>query len=307
MPDAGPASDRAHPPPGPRRVIVVDGTGRVCFAQRHGQTRLADLYQSDPIRILFPTPPRGELPTAAFVTTSGGLVGGDRLHYRAETGVGAGALFAAQAAEKVYRSTGDDSRMDIQLVAGPTSWLEWLPQETILFDGARFTRRTTARLTADARMLAGDMVVLGRAAMGETVRRGLIRDEWQIFHDDRLIWADALRLEDPIDRLVDHPAGLDGAIALGMVVYAAPDAGDRLDLARALLADAMDRLGADDDETGQTGDGVRVGASVVNGILLVRLLARQPRALRQVYGEFWARFRATVAGLPPVLPRIWHI
>jgi len=95
------------------RAIAVHGKGRVAFRESDGATRLDDLYQHDPVRILFPTPAAGEPPQAAIVTTSGGLVGGDVIEIEAHVGNRARALVSPQAAEKVYRSDGGDCRINV--------------------------------------------------------------------------------------------------------------------------------------------------------------------------------------------------
>jgi len=137
------------------------------------------------------------------------------------------------------------------------------------------------------------MLVLGRGAMGETVHSGLVCDDWEVRRDGRLTWADALRLDGDIADTVDHPAGLGHARAVATVVYVADDAGDYLETARRLLEDA--------------GEGVRTGATLVNGLLLVRLMATDPYPLRNAFGDFWAGFRHAAAGLPRALPRLWQI
>ncbi|MBF0392683.1 MAG: urease accessory protein UreD, partial [Alphaproteobacteria bacterium] len=121
---------------------AVDGSAELAFAWREGASRLAHLYQHDPLRVLFPLSPAGEPPEAALITTSGGLVGGDRLTIAVEARDNAACTVVAQAAEKVYRSLGADVAVSVRLTACPGAWLEWLPQETILFDGARLRRAT---------------------------------------------------------------------------------------------------------------------------------------------------------------------
>jgi urease accessory protein len=98
------------------------------------------------LRVLFPRAPADDLPHAVLVTTSGGLVGGDRLKVEIETAGDARALATTQAAEKVYGSAGATAQVTVVLRAGPGSWLEWCPQETILFDRARLRRHTTLQL-----------------------------------------------------------------------------------------------------------------------------------------------------------------
>lgn len=271
----------------------VRGAAAISFARRGETTRLGSLYQHDPLRVLFPLPPAGEAMTAAVVTTSGGLVGGDELSIRIDGGEGTTALVTAQAAEKVYRSAGADCRIEMALEAAPDCWLEWLPQETIVFEGARFRRRTTIDAGEGARVLAGEILVFGRTAMGERLETGLIHDAWEVRRGRRLVWADALHMEEDIGVPLARPVGLAGAAACATAVYVAGEAAGRLEMARGLL------LGGE--------SGLRAAATVVDGILVCRWVADEALALRRAFGNFWAKFRAGVAGLPAALPRLWHI
>lgn len=271
----------------------VRGRADVIFVRRQGRTALASLFQHDPLRVLFPTPPLGELTGAVLVTTSGGLVGGDEIAVRIAAGEGTAVLASPQAAEKVYRSAGADCRIDMRLEAASDVWLEWLPQETIVFEGARLRRRTVIDAAPGARVLAGEMLALGRAAMGERLRTGLLRDAWEVRRGGRLAWAEALHVEDDMAGVLAHPAGLGGAVACATAVYVADDAAARLDAVRALLEDA--------------GNGVQSAATMVNGVLVARWIAAEGGGLRRAYGAFWAGFRREVAGLPARLPRLWSI
>lgn len=273
----------------------VHGAAEVGFVRKQGETRLDHLYQHDPLRVLFPTPPMGDLPNAVLVTTSGGLVGGDRLDISVSAGPDTAAMAMAQAAEKVYRSTGEDSLIDILLSVRRGGWLEWLPQETILFDGARLRRRTTIDLKTGAKILAGEILVFGRIASGERLSRGLVREEWRVRRKGRLIWADALHLDGYLKDIFTEPACFGGATAQATVVYVADDPAAHLDLARSLLAKAE-------------GDGeLRYAATVVNGVLVARWLGHDPTRLRRAFGDFWAGFRHASAGLPATLPRLWNV
>lgn len=213
-------------------AIVMDGAASVRFAVRDGRTRLADLYQRAPLRVLFPDPPPGDVLGAAIATTSGGLVGGDRLAIGIEVGNGARAQVSAQAAEKVYRSTGADVRIEVRLSVGAGAWLEWLPQETILFEGARLRRLTAIDIAPGGRLMAGEMLAFGRAARGESLTRGLVRDVWEVRRDARLVWADALHMAADLAAPLDHPAGFGGARAYATAIYVGDGAVDHLDAAR---------------------------------------------------------------------------
>jgi urease accessory protein len=277
---------------GGRAATLANGRAEIGFTADGTGTSLAHLYHHEPLRVLFPTPPASDCRQAALVTTSGGLVGGDRLSVAVAAGSGARAMVAAQAAEKVYRSTGPDCRIEVRLGAEAGSWLEFLPQETILFDGARLARTTRIEAAADARVLAGEMVVFGRIGSGERFSHGFLRDAWELRRDGALVWSDALLLDGDVSGPLAHPAGFDGATAAATAIYVGPDARAQLEPARAALSDT---------------DLVRCGATLVNGVLIARFLGREPRVLRGAFGHFWRAMRQATGGLPPVLPRFWLI
>jgi urease accessory protein len=270
---------------------LVRGRAEVAFERRDGETRLFGLFHHDPLRVLFPHPRAGDPPTAVLATTSGGIVGGDRLDIHLRAGPGAQALAAAQAAEKVYRSAGPDCTVEMALEAAAGSRLEWLPQETILFDGARLRRLTRVDLEGDAGVLAGEFLVFGRIARGERFRTGLARDAWEVRLDGRLVWADALHLDGDCLSLLDHPACFGGAAALATILYAGPDAAGLLDRVRAAGTDAA----------------VQQGATCLGPLLVVRLLGHDVLRLREAFGRTWAELRSLALGRPARLPRFWHV
>jgi urease accessory protein len=273
----------------------VAGAAEIGFVERHGRTRLGHLYQHDPLRVLFPDPAAGEPPIAVLITTSGGLVGGDRLAIAVDVGPGASAHVTAQAAEKIYRSDGPDSALEIALRVGTGGRLEYLPPETILFDGARLWRRAIVDLAADAVLLAGEILVFGRIASGERMASGLVHDSWELRRGGRLIWGDSFHLgDDSMGSLLSKaadPACLDGAAACATLLLAAPD-GARF------LAGAREAIAA---------SGVRGGATLVGGVLVMRLLAAEAAPLRRAYVALASHLRAAQAGLPAQLPGLWHV
>ena len=237
--------------------------------------------------------------TAVVATTSGGLAGGDSLEIAAAAGTGCRALVTTQAAEQVYRAMAAACTVQAAFSAAPGAWLEWLPQETILFDGARLRRRTEVDTVADGRLLACDMVVFGRRARGERFTRGLLHDAWRVHHDGELLWADDLHLDGDIRAKIDHPAGFAGAEAYATIVYVGADGADRLAPVRA----EIDAAGVD---TGAPGP-VRAAASQVNGGLVIRLLAAEARVLRTEVMRLCVFLRTEAAGLPARMPRVWTI
>jgi urease accessory protein len=216
-------------------------------------------------------------------------VGGDALKVEVHLEAGAAAVITSQAAEKAYRSAGADATIDVDLELGDAAWLEWLPQETILFDGARLRRRLRIDATAQARLLAIDMLVFGRRARGERFQNGFLYDCWEVRIGRRLAWADALRLAPEPGALLDATFGFAGAGSFATCIFVAPDAVDRVRLARDLA----------------TWSDVRSGATCIGPVLVVRWLAADPAAVRQALQQFCARFRHAVAGWPERVPATW--
>jgi urease accessory protein len=207
---------------------------------------------------------------------------------------GSGALVTAQAAEKVYRSTGGDCRIDVRLTVEDGGWLEWLPQETIVFEGARLRRKTELDVFGGGRAMAGEMLVFGRTASGETLTRGLVRDAWSARRGGRLVWADALHMEGDLAEPLGAPACLNGAVATATTVYAGDDAEACLGTARTILSEYAN-------------EATPAGATVVGGLLIVRWLGYDSLALRTAYGAFWVALRRYVRGGDDPLPRVWSI
>ena len=124
----------------------------------------------------------GEMTEAVMLNTAGGITGGDTLDIdlRAQ----ACALVATtQTAERLYRSSTAPAQISIDLIADSSAELHWLPQETIIFDGAEAARTIRLEMTADSRCLLAETVVLGRQAMGEQVKDCHFTDNWRLYRE----------------------------------------------------------------------------------------------------------------------------
>jgi urease accessory protein len=257
-----------------------------------GASRLRDLYQRAPCRMLFPDIEPGEPLQAVLLTTSGGLTGGDRTRVEFNVGANARATLTTQAAEKLYRALPGTAPVEcaVALTAGTNSWCEWLAQETILFNGAHLRRSFRADLAPGSRMLAVESIVFGRQAMGEELRTGMLHDSWRIRCAGRLAWADTMRLEGDIAGLRRAPFGFGAAVACATMVFAGQDAGELLDPVRAMLADVADES----------------GATLLDGLLIIRLLDSDALRLRSRVVQLAGIIRHRAAGISRALPRVWH-
>jgi len=257
------------------------GTGRIDTQVLDGRTRLTTLFQEGCAKIRLPHTHDRSL-QAVLINTAGGLTGGDEVDWQVNAVPGARMVLTTQACERVYRSLGDNARVRTRIEVGAGAHLDWLPQETILFDGGGLSRRLEADLAEGARLLAVEAVVLGRTAMDEIVRQGTLRDRWRIRREGRLVFADDLRLEGPIADLADQAPMLAGGRAFASLLLVDDDAGRFLAPLRAVL-------------------GPRGGASAFEGKLFARLVAPDGFTLRQALLPALEVLRD---GRP--LPRVWR-
>ena len=275
----------------------VFGVAEIGFAVGDGgATRLTHLYQHDPLRVLFPTPEPREGALAAIVTTSGGLVAGDRLNLVVRLATGAAAHVTGSAAEKIYRSTGATTEISQSFSVGPAAWLEYLPPETILFDGARLRRHTAVALAPGAGFLGGGILVFGRRARSEAFTHGLLHECWEVSRGGVLAWGDALHLDGDIAALMADPACFDGAAACATLVLAPAHRDPQRYVTGSRAVQRQSLSG-----------GLRAGVTAVNGVLVARWLGADPPALRRAYGDLACHLRAAAMGLPARLPRLWHV
>ena len=259
------------------------GTLHVSFKRRDAATVLDTLRQDGCLKARFPRIDPPAWPGAVTLNSAGGVAGGDVLATRVAAGPGTAATVASQAAERIYRALpGLTASITTTLHVAPGAALEWLPQETILFDRCALDRWLDIHLAADGSFLGVESLVFGRAAMGEDVMQARLLDRVTLRRDGRLLLHDAVRIDGPAAALLARPATGRGARAVATLLHAAPDAARHLDPLRAALLP------------------FEAGASCWDGLLLARIVAPSGAVLR----------RAVVAGLNILrggrtLPRVW--
>ncbi|HEY3720816.1 MAG TPA: urease accessory protein UreD [Roseiarcus sp.] len=263
------------------------GEIRASFARAGACTEAARLFETGGLRLRFPR--AGAECEAVVVNTGGGMAGGDRARVDLALAPGARVTATTQAAEKIYRAEGAVAEVAVRLVVEAGATLVWAPQETLLFDRARLSRRLEADVAADGSLLVVEASVFGRLAHGETRIDAVLHDDWRIRREGRLIFAEAVRLENAAATL-DRPAVGRGARAIATLLSVDPLAPTRLDELRA----ALDAVVAD------PGEWLEAGAGVVDGALIARALSASP-----------ARLRAAIVSAMRVLrgreaPRVWR-
>ncbi len=268
------------------RLQRARGIARVSTKQRDDKTFLATLFQDGCAKIRLPNTHSSAL-EAVFINTAGGITGGDHLQWAAQVADHGHLVVTTQACERSYRSIGDTALVETSLSVGTGAHLDWLPQETILYDASNLNRRLEVDLADGATLTAIESVLLGRDAMGETARDAILRDNWRIRRNGRLIHAEATSLS-ASNAERDSLSLLAGNNAFATIVHVAAEA----DRAEALLQRIRSILP----------QGRAIAASANGQRLVIRAMAESGLALRRMIVP--TLLELTGAGS---LPRLWHL
>ncbi|MGR9077847.1 urease accessory protein UreD [Rhizobium leguminosarum] len=261
----------------------AEGRGHLAAKLFDGRTRIRELYQEGAAKIRLPDTFDASM-EAVIINTAGGLTGGDRMDWSFDAGAGTRIDVTTQACEKIYKASAGTAEVTTSIKVGAQARVDWLPQETILFDRAALSRRLDVDLDEDSEFLAVEAVLLGRKAMGETVETGLFRDRWRIRRSGRLIHAEELRLSDGVAALAARQAVLGGQVAFATLLYAGPLSEAYLGKVRPLVEGSMG------------------GASAWDGKLVVRLAAADGFSLRKILIPVISALRN---GAP--VPKVWNL
>jgi len=217
-----------------------------------------------------------------FVNTAGGVAGGDRFDIEIAAGEGARLTLTTAAAEKVYRATDQTAELNIALNVANGAHLAWLPQETILFDRARMSRRIDIDLAEGGSLLLCEIAVFGRSAMGERMEQGAFVDRWRVRRGGKLVFAETVRLEGDIGEKLKRPAIANGGVAIGTALIVP---GDEALVER--VREIASSLGAE------------AAVSAWNGFAMARFCAQDAARLR---ADMMAVLGRASSG---PLPRLW--
>ena len=256
------------------------------FRATAGRTVLAHRRHVGPLVVQRPFYPEGGICHVYLLHPPGGIVGGDTVELQVQSAADSHALITTPAATKFYRAGPHPHSVLKQTLQVNDATLEWLPQETIVFDGARARSCTRVDLHGNSRFIGWEVVCLGRPAVQELFTTGELHQDFLLYHDGRPLLLDRLRLSG------DSPAlasgwGLCSAQAMGtLLMYPAADAD--LDALRALQV-----------------DGVRCALTRVGGVLHCRALGTQGEAIRRLFTLLWLQLRHPLLGRAALAPRIW--
>jgi urease accessory protein len=250
------------------------------------RTILARRKHVGPLVVQRPFYPEGGICHVYLVHPPGGIVGGDALELQVQTQPGSHALLTTPAATRFYRAGPHPHASLHQQLHVQDATLEWLPQETIVFDGARARSRTAVHLHGDARFLGWEILCLGRPANAERFEQGDLHQDFSLHHDGTPLLIDRLRLQGSSSALHSR-WGFDAAQAMGtLLMYPA----------QALDLEALRAI---------THADTRCAMTVVDNVLLCRAVAAQGEAVRQLFTALWQHLRLGLLACNAVPPRIW--
>lgn len=264
----------------------VDARARLVVRRVEGRSRVERLYQEGAAKIRMPAVCADPM-EVILINTAGGLTGGDRIAWEIAARRDASVTLTTQACEKAYRSHAGEACVDVRLAADAGGRIAWLPQETIIYDGAALSRRLDVELADGAEALIVEATLFGRLAMGETVRRAGFRDRWRVRQDGRLVHAEAFSVGPDVAGTLARPAATGGRLAMATVLLVAPDA-------EALIGPAREIVGE--------GGGVSFWRVGETGKLLARLTDGDGYGLRRRLAPLVALLNGKAG-----LPKIWSL
>ncbi|MGR9109072.1 MAG: urease accessory protein UreD [Gammaproteobacteria bacterium] len=254
------------------------------FESRDGGTLLTGRRHQGPLLVQRPFYPEGPVCHVYVVHPPGGVVGGDRLEIDVHCASGSEALITSPAAGKFYRSNGKLARQSTRIRIEDDACLEWLPQETILFDRAHVESRTRFDLSPRSTLIGWEIVCLGRPACGENFSQGRAMINLEISSGGEPVLLEKLALNSEILRL---SCGLkDYATVATLFCY--PAGKDLLQAARSVA------------------EGTRhFGATLLDGLLVCRMLADQAEPVRNLFASIWGVLRPHLKQRTACPPRVW--
>jgi urease accessory protein len=264
---------------------------RLDYARVARRTALVRREHLGPLRVQRPFYPEGpEVCHTYLVHPPAGMASGDRIEAELNLHAGAHALITTPGAAKWYRSPGEWAAQDVRLTVGPDAVLEWLPQEAILFRGARAATRLRVELASGALFLGWEITCFGRTASGERFSDGELRQRIDVSMAGAALWHEQTQLEGG-GRLFDSPAGLRGCSVTGLLLAAGRDA-------RTHLLEACRAI--------PCGDDAQCGVTTTPGVLAARYLGRSAEDARHYFRALWGILRPELVHRPACAPRIWN-
>lgn len=254
------------------------------FISRGGKTLLQHRRHQGPLTVQRPFYPEGDVCHVYLLHPPGGVVAGDRLHLAVHADSGTQVLLTTPAAGKFYRSTAKVAQQQVSLQVASDAALEWLPQETIIYEGARVSSSLSLHLAARARFIGWEILSLGRPAAHEGFTQGEVTMDWHIDRQEQPLLRERLQLD---ARAFAARWGLNGHAACG-TLFATAASTPQLECVRALI-----------------GEHPNQGVTLIDDLLICRALDERADRLRDFFQHLWRALRQDILQRQACDPRIW--
>lgn len=269
------------------------------YANRSGETKIIRNQMQAPLKVQRPFYPEGkEVCHSVILHTAGGVVGGDRLSLDFHLQPNTQALITTAAAAKIYRSSGLKSQQNIKIQVEPGSSLEWLPQETIVFDGAIYRQDLRVNLAPTSRILLWEIVRFGRSARGEKFLSGEWRSHTEIWQQNHALWIDRQVLKGG-EEMLASPHGLAGKPVVATLVWVGePVTAEIVEKVRALWR--KETISPSSSAVNSS-----VGVTRIPSGLLCRYRGSSTADARDWFVGIWQLLRLSFSERLSCLPRVW--
>jgi len=254
------------------------------FVRNSRKTILSQRSQMGPLTVQRPFYPEGEVCHVYLLHPPGGVVAGDQLSIDINVDKKAQALITTPGATKFYRSTGEQAFQSVSLKVSEGATLEWLPQETIVFEGANIISNVKVELANNARFIGWEILVLGRPAAGESFTQGQAQLQWQIFREGEPLLLEKMRLD---SEAFLARWGLNGCSSCG-TFFANGATASNLEAVRKLIADTPGR-----------------GVTLIDDLLICRASDNKTQLIRDFFEKVRSLIRSDIVQQQPYTPRIW--
>ena len=268
----------------------ANGTLDISFLKNE----ISRMHYTTPLRAFSNDDGNNDIAAAVIVNTSGGVVSGDRHKVNIIVNNNCKAMIFSQSAEKIYKSlNNNEANITNTVKVGENSWVEWLPQETILFENSRLKRNLKIYLSKNSESLVGEIVVLGRLAKGEFTNNVFFKDSISIYKNSKIQWLDILLLDDELNNAKISITRLSGANCFFTIVLSS----ENLEKYEKIIYNFIKENILD----------VTISLTIIHDNLVIRALGKEPLLLRKIFAKIWIFIRADIKKLPPFMPKLWWV
>ena len=267
------------------------GKLKLSYAKQGDITRVVDSYSQSPLKLQRSFYPDGRTCQSLILHTAGGIVGGDRLSQEITLHPHAEASLTTVSASKLYRSNGPESQQTLTISLDHDAYLEYIPRESIVFDGAKFQQQVRVNLGENAVWLGWELLRFGRTARGERFNSGYWRSQTEVWQNGIPLWIDRQQLEGG-SPLLDASNGLNGQPVVGTLAW----------IGQAVSPEIVDKARHLWQQREIEGE---IALSCRQSGVICRYRGRSTQNATAAFLDLWQLLRQSQGDRPVTIPRIW--